>query len=36
MYNAAGEAKKKRPIFGRLLFLSVTCFQGSAMAAMDD
>ena len=31
--NAAGEATKKRPVFGRLLSLSATYFQGSAMAA---
>ena len=32
--NAAGEAMKKRPIFGtRLLSLSATNFQGSAMVA---
>ena len=31
--NAAGEATKKRPVFGRLLSLSATYVQGSAMAA---
>ena len=31
--NAAGEAMKKRPVFGRLLSLSATYVQGSAMAA---
>ena len=31
--NAAGEATKKRPVFGRLLSLSTTYVQGSAMAA---
>ena len=31
--NAAREATKKRPVFGRLLSLSATYVQGSAMAA---
>ena len=30
--NAAGEATKKRPVFGRLLSLSATYVQGSAIA----
>ena len=30
--NAAGEATKKRPMFGRLLSLSATYVQGSVMA----
>ena len=31
--NAAGEVTKKLPVFERLLSLSATYFQGSAMAA---
>ena len=31
--NDAGEAMKKRPVFGRLLSLSATFIQGSAMVA---
>ena len=31
--NAAGEATKKQPASGRLLFVSATYFQGLAMAA---
>ena len=31
--NAAGEATKKRLLFGRLLSMSAANFQGSAMAA---
>ena len=31
--NAAGEATRKLPVFGRLLSLSATYVQGSAMAA---
>ena len=34
--NAAGEATKKRPMFGRLLSLSATYVQGSAMAAVGE
>ena len=32
--NVAGEGTKKRLVFGRLLSLSVTYFEGSAIAAM--
>ena len=34
--NAAGKATKKRPVFGRLLSLSATYVQGSAMAAASE
>ena len=34
--DAAGEATKKRMVFGRLLSLSATYFQGWAMAAMGE
>ena len=35
-HYAAGEARKKRPVFERLLSLSATYFQGCAMAAMGE
>ena len=35
-FALAGEATKKRPVFGRLLSPSATYFQGSGMAAVGE